>query len=84
MRELELTHSKYFLIFVFTISIFFNLGNFEIFLSNNNISNLICFFLIASIGVSHGSLDNFKGRKLFNIYKTDKLYIKILLYYKCC
>ena len=69
MRELELTHSKYFLIFVFTISIFFNLGNFEIFLSNNNISNLICFFLISSIGVSHGSLDNFKGRKLFNIYK---------------
>ena len=69
MREIELTHSKYFLIFVFALSILFNLINFEIFLSSGNALNLICFFLIASIGVSHGSLDNFKGRKLFNIYK---------------
>ncbi len=30
---------------------------------------LICFFLIATIGVSHGSLDHIKGDKLFKVYK---------------
>ena len=35
---------------------------------NNNTTNLICFFLIATIGVSHGSLDNYKGKKLFKFY----------------
>jgi Brp/Blh family beta-carotene 15,15'-monooxygenase len=28
---------------------------------------IICFFLIATIGISHGSLDNFKGAKLLKI-----------------
>ena len=35
---------------------------------NNNTTNLICFFLIATIGVSHGSLDNYKGKKLLKFY----------------
>ena len=30
---------------------------------------IICFFLIATIGVSHGSLDHEKGSKLLKIYK---------------
>ena len=32
----------------------------------NNFSNLICFFLIISFGISHGALDNLKGKKLIN------------------
>ena len=35
---------------------------------NNSTTNLICFFLIATIGVSHGSLDNYKGKKLLKFY----------------
>ena len=35
------------------------------------ISPLICLLLILSIGISHGSLDNIKGKKLF-ISKTIK------------
>ena len=35
---------------------------------NNGTTNLICFFLIATVGVSHGSLDNYKGRKLLKFY----------------
>ena len=31
------------------------------------ISPIICLFLILSIGISHGSLDNLKGKKLFQI-----------------
>ena len=36
---------------------------------NQFFSNIVCFLLIATIGVSHGSLDNFKGKKLFKMYK---------------
>ena len=31
------------------------------------VSPIICLFLILSIGISHGSLDNIKGKKLFQI-----------------
>ena len=38
------------------------------------ISPIICFLLIVTIGVSHGSLDHIKGRKLLNILKIDNIY----------
>ena len=44
------------------------------------ISPLLCLFLILSIGVSHGSLDNLKGRKLFQIYGINKFVIFYLSY----
>ena len=44
------------------------------------ISPFICFLLILSIGISHGSLDNLKGRKLFQIFKVKKFYIFYLAY----
>ena len=44
------------------------------------ISPFICFLLILSIGVSHGSLDNVKGRKLFQIFEIKKFYIFYLAY----
>ena len=44
------------------------------------ISPLICLFLILSIGVSHGSLDNLKGRKLFQIYGINNFVIFYLSY----
>ena len=51
-------------------------------LVNNNlaISPLICFLLILSIGVSHGSLDNMKGKKLFEIFKINNFFIFYLSY----
>jgi beta-carotene 15,15'-dioxygenase len=39
------------------------------------ISPLICLFLILSIGVSHGALDNLKGRKLFQIFGISNFFI---------
>ena len=39
------------------------------------ISPFICLLLILSIGISHGSLDNFKGRKLFQILEIDNFSI---------
>ena len=44
---------------------------------------LICLFLIMSIGISHGSLDNLKGRKLikiFNIKEIEKFYLVYILF----
>jgi len=38
------------------------------------ISPIICFLLIVTIGVSHGSLDHIKGRKLLNILEIDNIY----------
>ena len=31
--------------------------------------NLVCLFLILTIGISHGSLDNLKGNKILILYK---------------
>ena len=44
------------------------------------ISPFICLLLILSIGISHGSLDNFKGRKLFQILKIDNFSIFYFAY----
>ena len=44
------------------------------------ISPLICLSLILSIGVCHGSLDNLKGRKLFQIFGINNFFIFYLSY----
>jgi Brp/Blh family beta-carotene 15,15'-monooxygenase len=41
---------------------------------------LICLFLILVIGVSHGSLDNLKGRKLFQIFRIYNFFLFYLSY----
>ena len=48
--------------------------------STLSISPFICLLLILSIGISHGSLDNFKGRKLFQILKIDNFSIFYFAY----
>ena len=40
----------------------------------------ICFFLIATLGVSHGALDNFKGIKLLKKYKIKNIAIFYIIY----
>ena len=47
---------------------------------NYTISPLICLLLILSIGVSHGSLDNIKGKKLFEMLKINNFFIFYLSY----
>ena len=49
-------------------------------LSDLIISPLICLILILTIGVSHGSLDHIKGRKLLNILKLENIIIFYLTY----
>ena len=44
------------------------------------ISPLICLFLILIVGVSHGSLDHIKGKKLLKIFELNNVYIFYLTY----
>ena len=50
----------------------------------NNILNLeqiiLCLFLILILGISHGSLDNVKGKKLLNIFGIKSQYIFYIVY----
>ena len=62
IKKINFNHSFIFFVFCIICSII----AFKI--SYISISPLICLFLILSIGVSHGSLDNLKGRKLFKIF----------------
>ena len=48
------------------------------FLSKDFLSTTICLFLILTIGVSHGALDDLKGYKILNFYKIKN---KILFYF---
>ena len=74
IKKINLNHSFIFFLFCNIFSII----TFKI--SYFTISPLICLFLILSIGVSHGSLDNLKGRKLFQIYGINNFVIFYLSY----
>ena len=76
-NNFEFRHSMWFAVLVIILYGLFA-KNYEII--NNNITNLICFFLIATIGVSHGSLDNYKGKKLLKFYKLKNSIIFYLSY----
>ena len=49
-------------------------------LSKNFLSTFTCLFLILTIGVSHGALDNIKGYKILKIYKIKNKFIFYLGY----
>jgi len=76
IKKINLNHS---FIFFFVVNIFCILL-FKF--SNLNISSILCLLLILIIGVSHGSLDHIKGKKLlrlFNIKSTSIFYFAYIL-----
>ena len=73
----EFRHGMWFAVLVIVLYGLFAKNNLII---NNSATNLICFFLIATIGVSHGSLDNYKGKKLLKFYKLKNSIIFYLSY----
>ena len=74
IKKINLYHSLIFFLFcnIFSVTIFK--------LSNLNISTLFCLLLILIIGVSHGALDDIKGKKLLTILNIKKFYIFYLIY----
>ncbi len=74
IQKLNLYHS-----FIF----FFIANIFSLVLDQNQnitVSPLICLLLILSIGISHGSLDHNKGRKLLNILKITNINFFYMFY----
>ena len=73
-------------IFLFLLSVFFLILSID---SQPSSLTTICFFLIATVGVSHGSLDHVKGTKLLRIFKIKNklsfylIYISISLIVVC-
>jgi Brp/Blh family beta-carotene 15,15'-monooxygenase len=43
-------------------------------------STPVCFFLILTMGISHGSLDHIKGRKVLNFYKINNILFFYITY----
>ena len=74
IKKLNFTHSFIFFFFCNILSLIFFKFN------NLTVSPLICLILILVIGVSHGSLDNIKGRKILNILKFKSIIIFYLIY----
>jgi len=76
VAKLSSKHSGFFLLFVICLIILSKKN----LISDNSLITIICFFLIATIGVSHGSLDNFKGEKLLKKYKIKYKFLFYLSY----
>ncbi len=73
-------HTFYFTILTISLSaIGLLIGNkFNFF--NELIISFFCLFLILSIGISHGALDNYKANKLLSIYKIKNKSIFFIIY----
>ena len=74
INKINFYHSIIFFIFSFFIALIVN--RFE----NLIISPVVCLFLILTIGISHGALDNQKGKKLSQLYNIKKSYFFYLIY----
>ena len=74
INKINFYHSIIFFIFSCFIALIVN--RFE----NLIISPVVCLFFILSIGISHGALDNKKGKKLSQLYNIKKSYFFYLIY----
>ena len=75
IKKINFKHSFIFFLFCNIISLPF------IKTYNLNISPLVCLVLILIIGVSHGSLDHIKGKKLLKIFQIDNIVIFYISYF---
>jgi len=76
-------HATYFLGLAITFIIIKTISGFDFdffLLKYRSLINVICLLLILSIGISHGSLDHIKGKKLLKIYKIKNKYVFYLSY----
>ena len=67
IKKINFYHSLVFFIFCIFISAF-------AFLRNNNLV-ILCLFLILTLGISHGALDNIKGKKLLKLFDIKSISI---------
>jgi len=75
LHKINSQHSFALLFFTFLLS-----SLISIFIYEAPFLTAICFFLIATIGISHGALDNIKGFKVLKFYGIKKKYFFYLTY----
>jgi len=75
MKNIYGKHSFYFsaLTIIFSIIALILSKNFEF--SDQSLVPFLCLFLILSVGISHGALDNYKANKILKIYKIDNKFV---------
>ena len=73
VKKINLNHSFFF----FFIS---NIFCFLAFKFSLNVSSILCLLLILILGVSHGSLDHLKGKKLLKLLNIKTTYIFYIIY----
>jgi Brp/Blh family beta-carotene 15,15'-monooxygenase len=74
INKINFYHSIIF--FLLSISLIIIIDQFESLI----ISPVICLLLILSIGISHGALDNHKGKRLIQLYNIKNSYFFYLIY----
>ena len=74
IKKINLNHSFIFFLLINLFSVVMFKFNYL------DISSTTCLFLILTIGVSHGSLDNIKGKKLLKIFNFEGIYIFYIIY----
>jgi Brp/Blh family beta-carotene 15,15'-monooxygenase len=74
INKINFYHSIIF--FLLSVSLAIIIDRFEFL----NISPVICLLLILSIGISHGAMDNQKGKELIQIYNIKNIYFFYMIY----
>ena len=73
-------HIFYFTLFTVVLSAIALLTKNIFSFANETIILFVCLFLILSIGISHGALDNYKANKLLTIYRIKNKAIFFVIY----
>ena len=73
IKKINLNHSFIFFFFV-------NIFCFLMFKFNLIVPSILCFLLVLIVGVSHGSLDHLKGKKLLKLFNIKSTYIFYITY----
>jgi len=79
-------HAKIVLIISIILCIFYALVSFIwtrpflISVENHDYTNITCLFLILTLGISHGALDNIKGKKVLKFFGLNSILIFYLSY----
>ena len=74
IKKINFFHSIIFLFFSTSLALIFDQ------FKSLSISPIICLLLILSIGISHGALDNQKGKTLIKLYNINNIYYFYLIY----
>ncbi|MDB9741063.1 hypothetical protein OAB08_03455, partial [Candidatus Pelagibacter ubique] len=74
IKKINFFHSIIFLFFSTSLALIFDQ------FKSLSISPIICLLLILSIGISHGALDNQKGKALIKLYNINNIYYFYLIY----